>query len=243
MLALKTQVNRQSAAAVRAVLGELSSGVKGGLGDRMVKAVGALDVKQAAKQFGTEGAEGGQKWKSLEDENKGYAAWKRRNWPGRKLMVWTGEAIRDSLTKASHPDHIARQHDGVLEFGSRNPLVSKHQKGEKYSTWQRRFMKEKTPRFPKGSKQRQKRDKPSGQFRTGKERVHKGRVVKGSNWFTFWFKEIPARPLVRKSPEQVLQLQRTTGRELLVGLAKAAGPRTLLGAAFAEAAGQIRVRG
>lgn len=241
MMHISGAVNKATREALRKVREDLASLNGGALGKRLVKDVGELEVKQAIKHFATEGQEGGSPWKSLADENKGYAKWKQRNWPGKKLLVWTGEKIRKPVTQMSDPDHIARLDGGVLEFGTKSELAVKHHRGEKFGTWQAAHLKEKTPQFPKGSKWRQKRG-ASGRFASGRERHLKGKAVAGRNWFTFWYRSIPARPVVRKSQEQSQQIKLAISRTMLTSLAQAAGSRTLMGREFAKAAGQINVK-
>lgn len=54
--------------------------------------------------FATEGASSGRGWPAL---SPAYAAWKRRHYPGRKIMVLTGR-LRRSLTERGHAEHVAR---------------------------------------------------------------------------------------------------------------------------------------
>jgi hypothetical protein len=65
-----------------------------------------------ARQFATEGGLG-ERWASL---SPAYAAWKSRNYPGKKIMELTG-ALRSSLAERG-PGHIDRRAPDTLELGT-----------------------------------------------------------------------------------------------------------------------------
>lgn len=179
---------------------------EGGADGGMMKRLGDVDAKQNIQAFATDGAASGKPWPELtagEGNMKGYVAWKGRNWPNRGMNVWRGDT-RDSLTKAGAPDRIVRQRGKTLEFGTSAKLAAKMQTGESYGDWQVVYLKEKSPVFPKGSRK----------GKDGRKR-YKGRVARGRNWFTFLFKSIPARPVVRKSPAQVDGMKREIAREMV----------------------------
>lgn len=73
---------------------------------------------------------------------------------------------------------------------------------------------------------------------TGTEVIGK-KTVKGRNWFTFWYKTIPARPVVRKSPSQVKHLKLAISRELVARMAYHSRGSSLY-RGFAEAARGMR---
>ena len=58
------------------------------------------DEKQ---QFSSEGSSGGAKWQALSPR---YAAWKKRKYPGRKIMSLTGKTRKSLTTKGS--GHVAK---------------------------------------------------------------------------------------------------------------------------------------
>jgi len=201
---LRLVVNRQAAKALRAVRAQLeSANGNGPLMQRLVRDVGAVDVKQAVQQFATEGAAGGAPWKGL---SPGYAEVKRRAIAGRRsllksgihksspllkgrpttmaTLVWSG-AMRRSVTAPTDKHHVARARDGVLEFGTNHVLASYHQQG-------------------------------------------------GGN--------LPQRLVVKKSAAQIQVIKRAIAKGLLVEMSRAAGAGTLMGQAFAKAAGRIVLR-
>lgn len=216
--------------------------VTSGSGDpEMLRRVGDVDAKQNAQAFKTEGAKSGAAWPDLlqgEGNMRAYAQWKRRNWPNRKLNVWRGDT-RDSLTQAGATGRIVRQAGGTIELGTSAPLAAKMQAGEKHGAWQRAFLKESAPVFPKGSRKRKRRD-ASGKFTGETERTKGGRVVRGRNWFVFWYKTIPARPVVRKSAVQFDQLKLAVARELTLIMSREAGRSSPLGRYLSRVAGEMK---
>lgn len=110
--------------------------------NRMARDIDKLFRKNERRLFSTEGASGGEKWEALSPR---YGAWKRRVARGRKILVlgrrsklFKGQkvstgSIRESLTKAGHPDHIARGHlatskiaSPFVEVGTRDDVAPYH---------------------------------------------------------------------------------------------------------------------
>lgn len=205
--------------------------------------VARFEAAQAEQTFATEGAASGEKWPDLTEgvgNMDAYVKWKGRNWPNRKMNVWRGDT-RDSFRNVSDKDHISRIGSGRMQFGSKAKLAPKMHEGTSSGTWQKAFLKERSPVFPKGSRSRQTRDAASGQFRSGRERVHKGRVVKGRNWFVFWYKQIPARPLARKSATQVRHLKLAFAKAIVGECSRATGGRAnAFSRGLAKLAGRMR---
>ena len=221
---------------VSAVLGRLrksiaqpSSGVK----TKMLKRAAAIDAKQNRRTFADErDPRTGDAWLPLEDENPHYAKWKRRNWPGKKLLVWTGRG-RDAATKKSAPGRIARWSGGKIQLGTSDPNAVKHQEGESYSPTKMVFLREKKPRFVGGRFVRR-NGKRTKQRKTGR------------NWFTLWMDELPARPFIGKTAEGASELRGVVAAEQareFVRLARQGGIRANLAKASGTAgAGRFRIR-
>lgn len=55
-----------------------------------------------------------------------YAKWKARHYPGRPILVRTG-TLRESLTKAGHPEAIQDLSDDALSIGTSVPYAIYHQ--------------------------------------------------------------------------------------------------------------------
>lgn len=194
----------------------------------LLKATSKLEAQQGEKLFATQGASAGKPWAPVEKQPE-YAKWKRRNYPGKKLLVWTGEQVRDSVGKLSHPDHVARMAGPVLEFGTKNELALKHHRGERFGTKQIVYLREKTP------------------YRGGRRVSKRGRrPLKGRRWFRFVFTETPKRPVVMKSQADVDALRQAVGAAILGRFVRVTrgkidfGNAGALGAA--AAAGRLRRR-
>jgi hypothetical protein len=65
-------------------------------------ALDRVHSQQARRAFTTEGVSTGSAWKPL---SKGYAAWKRRVKPGRRILVFSGD-MRDRFTLPASANHI-----------------------------------------------------------------------------------------------------------------------------------------
>jgi phage gpG-like protein len=76
-------------------------------------------------QFQTQGAEGGDAWKTLTPE---YAAWKEAHFPGKPILQRTGDLVR-SLTTASDPNAVHIEGRKTLTLGSKIPYAIYHQTG------------------------------------------------------------------------------------------------------------------
>lgn len=76
------------------------------------------------QQFASEGAEGGTAWAPLSPK---YAAWKARKFPGRRVLVLTGD-LRESLTYETGYS-IADMQPLSLVFGTAVPYAIFHQRG------------------------------------------------------------------------------------------------------------------
>lgn len=184
----------------------LRKGTNGAQAAVLVREVGEFEAKQNEQAFATEGKASGQAWPDIlqgDGNMKGYRAWKRRNWPNKKLLVWRGDA-RDSLRHVSGKGRIQRLVGKRLEFGTNNRIVREHM--EEQTGKQVVYLREKKPVI----------------------RTHKvtGKPTKGRNWFRFSFTRIPARPAVRKSPLQVRHLKTKIAQVLLIFLARETRGRT-----------------
>lgn len=171
----------------------------------MLKRAADVDAVQNAKTFSQErDPRTGRKWMTLDEENAHYAKWKRRNWPGRKMLVWTGR-LRDSTRHGSAAGRIVRWKGQVIQLGTGDPLAVKHQEGESYSRPKMVFLRERRPYFPGGRR---------FVYRGGK-RTKQPR--KGRNWFTLWMKRLPARPFIGKNDEQAAELRAVVAAEIMRG--------------------------
>ena len=198
------------------------------------------DKKQNIENWkkGSEGEASGSPWAPLTEgvgNHKAYAKWKRRNWTGKGINVWRGDT-RDSLTKKG-PDRIARViswngQSGSIELGSKAKLARKMQKGEKHSTWQVAFLKEKTPRPQKPKKiETGSQRKGDRQNRSRKGKFKKGftRKLAPLKWFVFFFKTIPARQIVGKSERQAIGLRNQVMHHVFEVMGTGVGARTPMG--------------
>jgi phage gpG-like protein len=88
-----------------------------------------LDVvfrRQEKQLFASQGTSGGPRWEALKPA---YAKWKRRKYPGRKILTLTGN-MRDSLREKGS-DHIAK-FDSKTEdmiFGTKVKIAAYHFRG------------------------------------------------------------------------------------------------------------------
>lgn len=195
-------------------LKKLQAGMNPGGPDRnrILKRAAAVDVKQNAETFSKErDPRTGRPWMSLEEENKHYAKWKRRNWPGRKLLVWTGTAMRNPATRNSDGARIARWKGRTIQLGVESELGVKHQQGESYSRPKMIFLRERKRYFPGGRK---------FVYRNGKRTKQQ---IKGRAWFTLWLKRLPARPFIGKSEGQAAELRSVVAAELIRGFQRVLG--------------------
>lgn len=214
---LRAQINRALQDGARAVVAKLEQIQSRGAEPVWLGTVARFEAAQAQQTWASEGAKSGKAWPDLRQgvgNMDAYAKWKQRNWPGRKLNVWRGDT-RDSFTQVGNPDHIARTSGKFLEFGSKAKLASKMHLGEKAGSWKFAYLKEKSP---------------VKTFRNGKVRTR--------NWFTLRYKEIPARPLARKSIAQERELKLALGKALTSELSRASG-----GSSNAFSRGLARVAG
>ena len=57
-----------------------------------------------------------------------YAKYKRRKYPGRPLLVRTGE-MKEALTRKGHREFVFNRRSNMLVLGSDNPIAPYHQEG------------------------------------------------------------------------------------------------------------------
>mgnify|MGYP001558528499 CR=1 FL=1 len=76
------------------------------------------------EQFGTTGRRGGSEWVKLSPK---YKAWKDWHYPGRPILVRTGD-LKQSLVEFGG-NHIFRAERTSMTFGSRIPYAGYHQSG------------------------------------------------------------------------------------------------------------------
>jgi phage gpG-like protein len=86
-----------------------------------------VNMKQ---QFKSEGDSGGEKFQRLSEP---YRRWKKRHYPGRKILSLTGK-LRKSLTqtKSTNPQHVlfqTTQPRPTITMGTRNRLAAYHGPG------------------------------------------------------------------------------------------------------------------
>lgn len=87
--------------------------------DRMADRIADL----TRRNFDAEGASEGQKWADLSPK---YAAWKRRRWPGRKILVRTGALERDLTRRPFGVEQITAH---SMRIGTSLPYAKHHQQG------------------------------------------------------------------------------------------------------------------
>ena len=79
------------------------------------------ELEQA--QFDSEGSRGlTGAWQSLSPQ---YASWKEKKYPGRPIMVLTGN-LKESLTKANHTNAIYRAKPQSMEIGTNDKKAQWH---------------------------------------------------------------------------------------------------------------------
>jgi len=71
-----------------------------------------VHVRQVRQAFSTEGASTGSSWPAL---SPGYAKWKRRAYPGRRILTRSRD-MRNKFEQSSNPGHVRRWLGG-LRFG------------------------------------------------------------------------------------------------------------------------------
>lgn len=83
-------------------------------------------VRQVTRAYTTEGASTGSLWARL---SPGYAAWKKRAYPGRRILVRTRET-RNRFTQPSNPSHIRRfLRPFSYQFGAASSVQAAHEFG------------------------------------------------------------------------------------------------------------------
>ena len=207
---------------LKKVLREVSTAQANGslLQKAIMRQVAPIDTKQNKQTFKNQvDAETKRKWEPLKTKHAAYAKWKRRNWSGKKLLVWTGDA-RDSLTKASHKEHIAEVRQGIMTLGTSNRIIAEHMQERKWSTWQKSFLREKTP------------------YQSKRKHKRTGKALKPRNWFTFWYKEVPQRRAVGKDARDILELKAGVSRGFYTRLATVLRPYTDVSRLARRAAGK-----
>lgn len=75
------------------------------------------------RAFASEGATAGGRWAPL---SPGYAAWKIRKVGTKPILQFSGR-LKDSFTRADHPDHINEIGPRTARYGSRVPYGPYHQ--------------------------------------------------------------------------------------------------------------------
>jgi phage gpG-like protein len=93
-----------------------------------LKAVDQAFRRMERALFASEGSSGGSQWSALSPR---YAKWKKRRYPGRKILQLKGQ-LRRSLAELGG-QHIARAHydgtHGLLEVGTSVPYATYHHEG------------------------------------------------------------------------------------------------------------------
>jgi hypothetical protein len=95
--------------------------------------LGQVHRRQEKAIFASQGAAGGSgRWPKL---SPGYAKWKKRVFPGRKILVLSGE-MKERFTVPSRPEYVQRftssgQSGGVFSFGAIDEVAVKHYRGIK----------------------------------------------------------------------------------------------------------------
>lgn len=76
--------------------------------------------------FASEGAARGTPWPELSDNppGRGYASWKKKNYPGKKILQLTGK-LREAFVQKESPQHEASYYNGprgwIMRFGAFGP--------------------------------------------------------------------------------------------------------------------------
>jgi len=126
---VKVATNPEGLRRLQAMLKEVHISHKD-LGGQILVRLGQLHRKQMARVFASQGAEGGSgRWPKL---SPGYAAWKRRYFPGRRILVLSGE-MKARFTTPSRPEYVQRflprGSGGVYQFGAYDEIAARHVKG------------------------------------------------------------------------------------------------------------------
>lgn len=86
-------------------------------------------TQRVEQSFATQGAASGAgPWVPLSPK---YAAWKQQHFPGRGILVATGE-MKSSIVDAGHPLALRRRRLNTFIFGSRDPKVQRHHEGTEF---------------------------------------------------------------------------------------------------------------
>lgn len=85
--------------------------------------VADLFARELGKQFATEGGHASGQWRALSPK---YAAWKARNYPGKKILERSGD-LKRSLTRRPFGVEVIREHD--MHIGTGVPYARFHQRG------------------------------------------------------------------------------------------------------------------
>lgn len=78
-----------------------------------------------ARQFGSEGGRGGDRWQAL---SAAYKAWKEVHYPGKPILVREGD-LKASLTGKDNKYSIREVLPMSLTLGSAHPAATAHQRG------------------------------------------------------------------------------------------------------------------
>lgn len=103
------------------------------LGGQVLVRLGVVHRRQEKAIFASQGAAGASgRWPKL---SPGYAKWKRRVFPGKKILVLSGE-MKERFTVPSRPEYIQRftptgEGRGVVSFGASDEVAVKHFRGIK----------------------------------------------------------------------------------------------------------------
>ena len=85
--------------------------------------LGQIHRKQESAIFATQGAEGRTgRWAALAP---GYAAWKAKHFPGKKILVRKG-AMKEAFLRVRNPDYVQRYIKPLMQFGARSAVAGFH---------------------------------------------------------------------------------------------------------------------
>jgi hypothetical protein len=97
---------------------------EGDLAGPLLKALGAIHRKQEKRVFATQGIDGNSPWAAL---SPAYAVRKKRQFPGRKILVRMGE-MKKVFTQTG-PGYIQRYKKPLIQFGAISRVAGFHRSG------------------------------------------------------------------------------------------------------------------
>lgn len=174
---------------------ELRSLTSGGspLQRQIIEDFSKPDKEQNVQAFASQGASSGGAWAALSPR---YAAYKRKMVGAKKILVWSG-ALRSSATNKGNSDRVLEMRSSVITTGSKHRLAAIHQAGFSGVVYRKAHHRDLG---------RQRRSKTTGRFGRGNERAQ----VRGhSARFN-----LPARPMIRKTAQDVVVLKAAVARAI-----------------------------